>query len=101
MRSISKWLCGAFAAIALSLSVPAVARADAPGAAVSRPVAAETRFAGDARAGTPEESQDYARRESESPQQVQEYAGGAVYIGVSLLFIVLVVILIIVLSNDE
>ncbi len=58
-------------------------------------------------AGSPEaaqpgnllESEEYARREAASPE-VQEFAGGDVVVGVSVLVVVVVVLLIILVANS-
>jgi hypothetical protein len=101
MRSLAVVL-GLFVAAAALVAAPTTeVRADAPIAAARReargsrdvrrpaPVAAP-------RAGTEEEADEYARRESESPE-VQNFAGGEI---VFLLVVVALVLLIIVLAKQ-
>lgn len=51
-----------------------------------------------AAAGVPSDSERYAMREAQSPE-VQDYAGGEVVIGISLLAIALIVLIVILLTQ--
>jgi outer membrane murein-binding lipoprotein Lpp len=98
MNRISKWVLGAVASGLLLLAGTPAALAGAPSGPVTMSAPADAPASVAPVAGTAVEAADYERREAASPE-VQEFAGGAVYIGVGLVFILIVVLIVLVLSD--
>ncbi|MCI0588148.1 MAG: hypothetical protein L0323_15060 [Planctomycetes bacterium] len=97
MRFLSMPLCVVLGAgilftggVSSALADSEEATAACPGADAPLPVAAQP--------GTHEEARAYEQREEQSPE-VQEFAGGDVYVGVSLGFILLVLIIVLLLRD--
>jgi hypothetical protein len=98
MRFLSTLLAGALAAGVLLLGVPSMAFASSGDAPSPSSATVDERMAVAVQPGTDAETASYELREQESAD-VQEFAGGAVFIGVSLVFIIVVVLIILILSD--
>ena len=99
MRFLALLLCGILGAGVASLGGSPRALADAPASRAPCSAAMDEPIPVAAQPGTDAEAQAYEQREAASPE-VQDYAGGEVIIGVSVLFLLLVLVLVLVLLHN-
>jgi hypothetical protein len=99
MRFLSALLGVVAVAAVLFVGSPSVARADSPEAPAPCAVAADEGAPVVAQAGTDAEARAYEQREATSPD-VQDFAGGDVVIGVSILALVVIVLIVVLLMHD-
>ena len=98
MRFLSTLLCGVLAAGILFVGGPSEALAGSRDVSTPQSASPDASTPVAAQPGTSAEALEYELRESRSPE-VQEFAGGEVVIGVSVLVLVLVVLLVILLVD--
>jgi hypothetical protein len=99
MRLFSTLLCGVLGAGMLFAGGSRMALAGSHEGPAPRSAPTDVRLPVATQAGTEAEAREYQQREQESTE-VQEFAGGDVVIGVSLIVLVLIVLLLILILRD-